>query len=149
MIGGMETTRLKEIKLEPQVWERQAGMTVPEGDIDATLQRTPGWQLFLLGSSAAILGNLIGWALSGGLLYILTSDAVVEAYTWLTVLLCWTLVPLVCFGYGLLAAWLGPNVARRRQIRLRRSVTLVGFLLGVGLWVVLGFIVGAMVTFMP
>ena len=105
--------------------------------------------MFLWGCSAAILGNLVGWVLSGGLLYMLVSDRAVEAYALLTVFLFWSLAPVVCLVYGLLAAWLVPKIARRRSLRLRRSVILAGFLLGVAFWVALGVIVGGMVTFSP
>jgi ABC-type lipoprotein release transport system permease subunit len=48
--------------------------------MDINSQKQPFWLLFLLGTSAGLAGNLFGWILALGLLYILTSEQVVEGY---------------------------------------------------------------------
>ena len=106
------------------------------------------WKLFLLGTGAAILGNLAGWVISLFLLMIVADDTVLEGYAWLTVLLSWNLIPLGCLVYGGLAGWQGPKIAQRRSIKLGRSVFLWGFVLGVVTWLVLGALTWVLVTFM-
>jgi hypothetical protein len=106
------------------------------------------WKLFLLGTGAAILGNLAGWVISLFLLMIVADDTVLEGYAWLTVLLSWNLVPLGCLVYGGLAGWQGPKIAQRRPTRLGRWVALWGFGLGVATWLVLGALTWVLVTFM-
>lgn len=118
------------------------------GEKDTNPQKQPFWLLFLLGTSASLAGNLFGWILTLGLLYILTSDQIVEGYAWLTAILCWSLVPLVCVGYGLLAGWRGSRISQRQPIRPSRIITLWGFMLGAALWLILGLLSALMVTFL-
>ena len=115
---------------------------------DINSQKQPFCLLVILGASASLAGNLFGWILTLGLLYIFTSDQVVEGYAWLTAFLCWTLVPLVCVVYGVLASWWGRKILRRRSIRLRRAITLWGLILGTVLWLVLGLLSTLMMTYL-
>ncbi len=105
------------------------------------------WKLFLVGTGTAILGNLVGWVISLVLLVAVADDSVLEGFAWLTVLLSWSLIPLGCLIYGVLAGWQGPKIAQRRTIRLVRSVALWGFGLGVATWLVLGALTWVLVTF--
>jgi len=123
-------------------------MTEPFGENEINSQKQPFWLLLLLGTSASLAGNLSGWIVTLGLLYTLTSDQVVEGYAWLTALLSWTLVPLVCVGYGLLAGWWVSRNSQRRPLRPRRIITLWGFVLGAALWLVLGLLSALLVTYL-
>ena len=105
-------------------------------------------KLFLIGTGTALLGNLVGWVISLILLMVMADDGVLELYAWLTVLISWNLIPLVCIIYGVLAGWQGPKIAQRRPIRLGRQVALWGFGLGVATWLVLGALIWVLVTFM-
>ena len=96
------------------------------------------WKLFLAGAGMALLGNIAGWITGGCMLLVLADDYVKEGYALLTILLSWTLVPVMCLLYGLLAAWLMPKIARKRGANPMKPTVLTGFLLGLFTWIILG-----------
>jgi len=102
--------------------------------------QTPFWQLFLLGTGTAILGNVIGWLLSGFLVASLTSADFVEGYGYLAALLCWVVGLPGSLAFGLLAAWLGLVASRSHPNRIKNTTALLGFSLGVATWVAIGML---------
>jgi membrane protein implicated in regulation of membrane protease activity len=96
------------------------------------------WKLFLAGTGMALLGNIAGWLTGGCMLLVLADDYVMEGYALLTIFLSWTLVPVMCLLYGLLAAWLMPKTSRKRGTNTMKSTVLTGFLLGLFTWILLG-----------
>jgi len=104
-------------------------------------------KLFLIGTGMAILGSLVGWVAGLLLLLVLGNDYVLEGYAWLTVLLSFTLVPLECLGFGVLAGWRGPKIAEKHPSPLK-FVAKTGLFLGLGTWIGLSLLTYILVTFL-
>ena len=122
-------------------------MQPPQPELEVSSGQTPFWKLLLLGTGSALLGNLAGWGFALCLLTILMTDDVLEGYGVLSTFACFTLVPLGSLAYGVLAAWLGPNVSQRSPGDLRKRIALLGFIFGFAAWVVLGALTAILVKF--
>lgn len=114
-------------------------MTTLSGDHEESPEQTPFLKLLLWGTVAAFVGNLTGWFLSGYLLATLMSHDFMEGYGIIAALLCWVVGLPGTIAFGFLAAWLGlVIVSSLIPNREKEAAALLGFSLGVAVWVIIG-----------
>jgi hypothetical protein len=94
-------------------------------------------KLFLSGTGAALAGNAVGVLLGGVLIALLMSPNDFEGYVTFVAILCGIAGLPVSLAFGALSAWLGPILARSKPKRTSLAVVLLGFALGIAVWLVI------------
>jgi len=102
-----------------------------------TLGKPPFIRLFLSGSGAALAGNAVGVLLGGVLIALMMSPNDFDGYVTFAAILCGIAGLPVSLAFGALSAWLGPVLTRSKPGRAGLVVVLLGFALGIAVWMVI------------